>query len=468
MTKVSEMNPAQKANFAAAMEAAGLGALVEASHLSKRVRRRSFSNTAAPLDLLSKRGRIMASGADGINVAGGWRAGGVGGLAQIVRGGRDTMQMTGNPTMGSTTSYKIRHSIPTTVFNNLGFWIETPNVIAGTYTIVLYYSPDVPAADPPSVDPNPNFRRIELLQGDIMYGSRQLVKIDKAGKLYKQESVGAQSVGVPWTSFGTADATSSISQIHIELKCDASVPLDQRWLNVDAVELDSMGIPLVMVGADGTTDTILAAMFARRGIPWYNAMDGNSLVANGAFLDDFITRGNEVVCNGQQHRNYGSDASLLASDIDACREIYKARGWPLDNTFAYPFNARSATTDAILIAKGFKLARSARHPPISYSGKGVPMTVPDPMVSAQAIMNVGSFSCDQQTAATMVQWTVDAKLTGHGYNAYLHNRTTSSTPSSVQTNETELATWLDDLKTNHEAGLIRLCLPCEAADLLGM
>ena len=430
----------------------------------RRQRFAAFNYVGGPMGLVTKRGRVVASGTDGRYAPGKWTNLGAGSINRITRGNRDVMQITG-PSTG-TVQIRAARAIPTTAFQKLGIWIETPNVTAGNYTILVWYSPDVPSADPPTADPV-NRRTLSLAVGDIMNGSRQMIGVDRTGRLYRAEAPGIQSVGQPWVDVGTISDASKISQLSITLVCDANVPADQRWLNIDTVELDSYAVPLVMLGFDGTLDPVVRDLFASRGIPWYNAKDGEALLDGTAFLDDFIARGNEIVCNGRYHTDYGLNASTLADDIDYCRSVYAARGWPQFNTFAYPFNSRSAASDAVLIAKGFGLARSYKHAPISYSQNGVPLTTPTPGNSNPSIINIGSFGCDQQTAVTMNGWVDDAILTGHGFNALAHALTTSTTPGSVQTNLSEYTTFLNYCQAKHEAGLIRLCLPREAQALLG-
>jgi peptidoglycan/xylan/chitin deacetylase (PgdA/CDA1 family) len=170
--------------------------------------------------------------------------------------------------------------------------------------------------------------------------------------------------GGTWSAFGGMLMTETINEVRVSASTTAN---DACTINVDKVFAFAT-TPVrgaVMFGFDRYEDaslpTIALPIANRYGISCYAAGDSNKIVgfgANWASVKQLCDAGWPILSQGPDHKDYvASGAAQLTTDVAISRAAFAAAG--LGNAldfFAYPLSSNNASTDAALIAAGFKMA----------------------------------------------------------------------------------------------------------------
>lgn len=170
--------------------------------------------------------------------------------------------------------------------------------------------------------------------------------------------------GGTWSAFGGMLMTETINEVRVSASTTAN---DACTINVDKV-FAFANTPVrgaVMFGFDRYEDTSipsLALPIAQKyGITCYAAGDSNKVAdkgANWASVKRLYDAGWPILSQGPDHKNYvTAGAAQLTTDVAISRAAFQSVG--LANAldfFAYPLSANNASTDAALLAAGFKMA----------------------------------------------------------------------------------------------------------------
>lgn len=407
---------------------------------------------------IATRSRIIANSTTAFFSAGGWNYGGPMSRAITTtnprRPGTSVLRMDSGATALTSNSFRIYCKVPAVaVTDTITVWVYLPELSAGNATVNIYLSSDTPAADPPTARPS-NYLKMSTVSGDIVYGCWTPITIHKTGKLYSQ----AVPNGTSWVTTGTPNA-SEIEYIEIEYSHDASVISAERYMVLDTVEVNGKAKPLVMLGFDGVPDASAAvdggamlgktrALFEKYGLLGYIANDGNNVASQYAECAPLYAQGWDMISQGMGHRNYQNEPQYLSAEFDQAAAIYQSYGFTRSlDCFAYPFNARSLATDAVLAAKGVKHARAFRRPAMTVSSTG-----------SHPMLAVGSYDAGQKTSAQMIAWLDDAISTGQHMNMYTHIMR-SSASTSVETTFSEYATFMAYLADKHYSGACEVVTP---------
>ncbi|KQU06043.1 hypothetical protein [Rhizobium sp. Leaf453] len=248
----------------------------------------------------------------------------------------------------------------------------------------------------------------------------------------------------------------AITEFEFDWSISAATPLAERYIYIDAVAFNGRSRPAVIFGFDGFGDasheSIVLPLCQSLNLRGYIAGDGDSAAANSAKLATFQSAGWDIVSQGMEHTNYLTNPGDLPADFDEAEGILE--GLNLTDgrdLFAYPLNSRSLATDATLLEKGVKWARStgANYFPITSLGK------PNPLL-------VGALDIGQKTAAQVQAWVDDAILAGYTLVLYGHTIATTASSSTI-TATAEFTTMMNYIASKRDAGLIEVLTPSQHA-----
>jgi peptidoglycan/xylan/chitin deacetylase (PgdA/CDA1 family) len=392
--------------------------------------------------------RVIASGSDGVNIAGGWSVTN-GTLVSDLTNSR----INATPVLKATANaglveMVIRKKVPAVALTSgLELFVKVPRPTVGTISILLQWSASVPASDPPTSSVA-NGRQMFLSGGEYAQGGWSGVKMHPAISHYGT----GRPQGRAW--YSTEALPSIVNYIDIVFQFSADVPAAERDCYIDSIAINGYVKPLVVIGFDGfysSTASVALPLFKKYGIKGYNSSSGNNISANKATCDLLYAAGWDLISQAQRSADYGLDSSLLSADIDSARIQYDAAGYVRGrNIFTYPFNSRSAATDAILISKGFTCARANGDAGFVNS-----------QVGNGGLMSVGGSTLNNVTAA-QAQATIDASITqgSHAF-FYGHDLVNTITSTSTQMLSTEFATFLAYAADKHFSGQIEIVTPSE-------
>jgi hypothetical protein len=401
---------------------------------------------------------IIASGLDGIRIAGGWGAPSANIAAETVdvrQPGRPVVRLTLN-SGASPAEVSARVKVyPRAVTGKIELWVKMPKVSAGSVYMGVATSSDTPANDPPN-GRSANYRRIVLTTGMFNPGEWTCLTIDRSGYVFAQPGTTA---GITWSVTGTPDIT-KIEYLEVFFGSDSNVPNAERTMLIDQVAINGKAKPIVMFGFDGfnltSHQTIVKPLFDKLGIKGYIAGDGDAIASVRSFLADRYAQGWDIVSSGMYHRNYANEPSFLSPEYDQCRALLDAEGFTrASRFFVYPNTARTDATDAILAAKGVIMSRTPGGPPNVISTLGLPN-----------LMKINTYDWGLQSLATIQLWRDTAINAGEWLSPLNHTIKTGMTVST----DTERATFeqvVKEIVALRDAGVVDIFTPTEAVASLG-
>jgi hypothetical protein len=172
--------------------------------------------------------------------------------------------------------------------------------------------------------------------------------------------------GAAWVVTGTQPLTDLITGVQINVSANSG---NSAEIYLDGIDYQRK-IPIkgsVSFGFDrfgeASIPNLMLPIFQECGIAGYWAGDGNLI--NGAtsargMLETVYAAGWDAISQGMNHPDYtAAGAAQLGTDYDTAKAIFQAGGFTnaLD-LFAYPLSANDASTDAMLVSKGVRMARS--------------------------------------------------------------------------------------------------------------
>ncbi|KQT05247.1 hypothetical protein [Rhizobium sp. Leaf386] len=391
---------------------------------------------------------IVAEAGSGIGGAGQWRPSNAGTQTMTIdsgftrRPGVPTLKIDASvlsPTGSYFTTFRKALSQAIALTGAQEAWVWMTPTTAGGHTIFSRVGSDAPA-DPPTASPA---NRLEQQFSNDKFQSGYWTNLywHPNGEVYSN----AQPDGVPPTPTGTPDLN-NIREIEFAWNIGSATPAAERVMWLDLVAFNGRSRPAVIFGFDGFGDTshesVVLPLCQSLGLRGYIAGDGNAAAANAAKLATFRAAGWDIISQGMDHTNYLTNPGDLSPDFDEAKGILEALSLTgaLD-IFAYPFNSRSLATDATLLGKGVKWARTTggNRFPITSLGK------PNPLL-------IGAVDMGGKSAAQIKAWIDDAKLGGYTLVLYDH------TP-----NEAVLIEVMNYIATNRNAGLLENWVPSQHA-----
>lgn len=398
---------------------------------------------------------VIATGEDGIAVAGGW--GGVSGgtlsveSTNVRRVGHNVLKALASA--GASTQFLSfnRKISPVALTGNIEFWIYLPPKTAGVRSLILTYSSDTPAADPPTS--NATNRRAITINPDVIPSSGWFcLQIHRDGKLYSEGT----PTGTAWAVTGSPDIN-EIEHIRVFYTCDAATPDAERYILLDQVAINGRGRPCILLGFDSAAQNhvdVALPLFQARNIKGYNAVDGDQVAANIAKLSPLYDASWDVISQGIGHTNYASSPSGLAADIVTARAAFTSAGYlRAQDIFMYPQNSRIAANDTVAAANGIRMgvASPQQHMPASSLGK--------PNFVGQA-GRMGAEGVGITFAGRWKAWVDEAVLSGKSLILYSHNLVTTAS-SGTETTTSEYTALLDYVAALRDAGTVDVLTPSQ-------
>ncbi len=329
-------------------------------------------------------------------------------------------------------------------------WVWIPVVSAGGHTLQVRACSGTVANPPTSAPAN----RHQLVFAPDKHQSGYWCPLywHKDGKLFSAAHPNGVAAA---TVAGTVDFN-AITEVEFDWSISAATPLAERYIYVDCVAFNGRSRPAVIFGFDGFGDasheSIVLPLCQSLNLRGYIAGDGDAAAANSAKLTTFQNAGWSITSQGMGHTNYQLNPGDLSPDFDEAEGILE--GLNLTNgldLFAPPFNARSLATDATLLSKGVKWARTTggNRFPITSLGK------PNPLL-------VGALDIGQKTAAQVQAWVDDAILAGYTLVLYGHTIATTASSSTI-TATAEFTTMMNYIASKRDAGLLEVLTPSQHA-----
>lgn len=393
----------------------------------------------------------VATGADGIDVAGGWSVLGSGTLSaeteNVPNGSASVLRVTG-AAGGDTTVVAHKRITPNTLLGKIESQIFVPRVSAGYIDVLIRWSASVPANDPPSAAPS-GVRQIRLAPSK---GIWTRMSADPSHKAY---STGIEA-GVAWQQ--TQALPASIAYCGVEVFFSASVPTAERFVLVDDIAINGRAKSRIILGFDGMDDAtadIALPLFELAGFRGYIACSGGAITANPTLADRIYGAGWDIISQAERLGDpapggYGTNQSTLAADIASFRAARNARGYARgDDIFAYPYNSRSAASDAVLSANGFHAAR-ASGPPRLRGARG-----------SSPLLAHGCLSTDNNTAVQMIAATEAAIAMGEDIWWYGHLLVESITNPALHTNISAYREYIEYLGDRAFLGFVDVIPPSQ-------
>ena len=393
--------------------------------------------------------RVIATGADGNGVAGGWAA--LNGSLSTVTDDLPSADVTsvvkclwsGSGTMS------LVHKIPsTTLSGKFEILVKFPKLTTGTAFWYFRWSAVAPAADPPTVAPA-SVRGININAVERADGVWTKLSFDPRSNRF---TTGGNAAGRAWSS---TEALPSVVQ-YLEIACDWTSPApEEAFILVDHVAINGATKPMVVLGFDGfyaSQASIALPLFQKYGLKGYGSSSGNNIAGALSTCQSLYNAGWDLISQAQRTGNYGTDTNggSLAADLITARAQFDSAGFTrAKNIFTYPFNSRSPATDAILLAAGYEMA-------IATNG-----ITPISQLRSGSMLALGRLSINNVTAANM-QAALDAViLEGSHVWMYGHNLVGSVTDTSTQTLTSEFTTFMAYLADKHFAGTVEVVTPSE-------
>lgn len=172
--------------------------------------------------------------------------------------------------------------------------------------------------------------------------------------------------GVTWTVAGGMLDTEVVNGVEVQISTNAAVQTD---IFVGGIEYyaSAPARGAIVFGFDkygeASIPTLALPILSASKIRAYWAGDGNLI--NGAttargYLQTVYDAGWDAISQGMNHPDYTvAGAAQLAADYDTAAAIFLAQGFRRGSQlFSYPLSANNAATDAVLLAKGVRMARS--------------------------------------------------------------------------------------------------------------
>ncbi|KQT03228.1 MULTISPECIES: hypothetical protein [unclassified Rhizobium] len=403
---------------------------------------------------------IVAEPGSGVNGVNQWRcndisaAGGVMTIDPTVtrRPGVSTLKIDASAATAEGVAYfkTFRHAIPVTALTGAVEMIaKIPVTSAGGISITPRVSSDVVANPPTAAVVNKvdqGFTPDKRQAGDwtSLYWHPD-------GKLFSS----AHPNGIATTFGGTLDR-GNIREVEFELSISAATPLAERYIHLDCFALNGRSRPAVVFGFDGFGDasheSIVLPLCQSLNLRGYIAGDGNAAAANVSKLLTFQSAGWPIVSQGMNHTDYALNPAQLSPDFDEASGILE--GLNLDSAlefFAYPYNSRSLATDATLLAKGVKWARTI-------GGNRFPAT----SIFKPNTLMIGALDIGQKTFAQVKAWIDDAILAGYTLVLYGHTIATTASTSLI-TATAEFTAIMNYIASLRDAGQIEVLTPVQHA-----
>ena len=398
---------------------------------------------------------VIATGADGIGTTGGWGVS-TGTLSletsNVRVPGRNVLKILANAGAADQVVAAYHKTATSTLSGNIEMWVWLPPISAGSRSLILTYSSDTPASDPPTSAPTN--RRFMTIAPDVLPTSGWFcMQIHRDGKLY---STGGAPLGTAWGSSGAPDIN-TIKQIRIILSTTSPMPDAERYMLVDQVAINGRGRPCFMLGFDGTYSShtsVALPLFSARNFKGYNAVDGDAAAGATAVLDVLNAAGWDIISQGIGHTNYVSNPTNLAADIVSARATLQGLGYTraLD-IFAYPSNARNAAADVVAAANGIRMGAALTLPHMPASSLGKPNLV------GQA----GRFGLDgagKTFATDWKPWIDESVLSGKSLMFLTHDLVTTAS-SGTETTIAQYTALLDYIATLRDAGTVDVLTPSQ-------
>lgn len=414
----------------------------------------------AATGLLQKASTRIGSATDGINVAGGWSAS----LATLSidsskqrRTGKSTVKVTGDPT-GAVSCY-VRKAIPSgvTLTGKIEWHLNIPKPSVGTIGILPGWSATAPAADPPSATPS-NTKSTYYGPTDRADGIWTIIDTHPSVSYF---STGRKAGGA-W--YSTQSLPAPIQYIELVVQFSADVPSAERVLWIDEVGINGYTRPSIMLGFDGfyqSQVSVALPLFKEKGFKGYASSAPKLFTTDAqaatykARTDALYAAGWDILQQGQRNgdaapNGYATNQSTLAADIIQARSQLQAAGYirGLD-IMTYPYNARSAASDAVLAANGIVMAGSTGNE-ISRTSAGI-----------QNPLAFGRYLTDGNTAAQMIAAIDAAIIGGRSLMMFGHDLVTTITDTTIHTSISEYSTMLDYLANKAFEGKCEVILPSE-------
>jgi hypothetical protein len=398
--------------------------------------------------------RVIATGADGIAVAGGWGVSNgtlAADTAVTRRDGRPTLRATAN---AGAVDLTVRRAVAATTINGpLEFYIRTPRPSVGSVNVLVQWSATAPGADPPTAAPAGG-RQLFLNNSEYAQGLWTCVKAHPAASHYAT----GRPQGRAW--FSTETLPSTVRYVDIVFQFSADVPAGERDCWVDMVAINGVTKPLVVIGFDGggayaNVNTFALPLFRRYGIQGYMSGGANTMATNAARCGELFTSGWDLIHQAQRSTNdYAANPTNLAADIQSATAVMTAQGWVRRDMLAcmtMPSNSRSPTTDAIAAAAGIRC--------VGATGGGFAHS----QIGDAGLMAVGrsSLNGNTGTGANAIAALDAAILQGSHLWYYGHDLVATVTDVNIQMLQSEFATFLAYAADRHYAGAIEIVTPSE-------
>ena len=409
-------------------------------------------------NMIVTRSQILAQGNNPVNNTNGWRPNdGTPGTGTVPSIDCSTVRRTTLSGFGYCTTkldstgttgalYKsVRIAFPeTTCTGPIGLWAYSPAATNGV-TVILEWSSDTPSSNPPTADAT-NMWSLPFVSDGWLPGAWTKLEVSgPTGKIFGPD----YPAGISPTVVGSPTA-GTIKQAEIIISYSSSVPAAQRIVWLDDLECGGKAKPMVVVGFDsgnnGSIGTILPIM-DQYNFPGYTSSDGN-VVASGiasTSIQQFRSRGWDVVSQGMNHTDYGANPAQLLIDWPLSVAQFQQYGLPLNNMINYPYGSRNATTDANAASLGIKCARSSGgngYIPYNVTGTYSPLTLPP-------------LDIDNQTTANFQAEVSEAEARGASILFYGHN-VGGTTGSSTNTTLADFTADMAFLNAEQQAGRIEV------------
>lgn len=395
--------------------------------------------------------RIIATGNDGIGVAGGWSVAG-GSLSldavNVRRQGNPVLKVIG-ATGTPTNTYVRRKITPTPLTSSIDVALLVQKPSTGTVEVLIGWTSTAPGNDPPNTGFT-NTRQMYMSASEIALGCWTVVKAAPASSRYST----GRPQGRAW--YSTEALPANIQGLEVQIVW-TGVPDAEKVAYIDVAAINGKTKPMVMIGFDGfysSQATVALPLMQKYGFKGYAASSGNNIAPSRATTDALYNAGWDIISQAQRSADYGVNATNLASDLISAKSQFLAAGYlRAVDWFAYPFNSRSSATDSILAANGYKFAGSSAGASFVQSNIG-----------DGGLLQIGRYTTDQNNTAAQMQSALDeAILNGAHMMLYGHDLVSSVTVPATQTSIAEFTSFLAYLATQYYAGLVDVVTPSEFA-----
>lgn len=400
---------------------------------------------------------VIATGEDGINVTGGWGGISDGALSvesvNVRRPGHSVLKALA--TAGASDRFmSFMHKVPPVALSgNLEVWLWLPPLSAGGREIIITYSSDTPANDPPTSNPT-NRRSFTFSQDKLPSSGWFCLQPHRDGKVY---SASAPS-GTGWTTTGSPDIN-EIEIIRVYCYYGSATPDAERYLLLDQVAVNGRGRPCIMLGFDSAAQNhvdVGLPLFQARGLKGYNAIDYDQMASNRSKISPLHDAGWDIISQGGPgHINYLSSPSSLAAAVTSGQAELISEGYPgaLD-IFMYPQNARSAANDTVAAANGIRMGVASTQQMIPASSLGKMNLVG--LCGRMPTDGVGVTFTGRWKA-----WVDECVLSGKSLIFYGHDLVTTPTDANLHTSIAEFTELLDYVTTLRDAGTVDVVTPSQ-------